>query len=293
MQYINTTASALPTLTYAYSVDAETSLPTPNITCLDSSTLRIRNVVSNPGMLYEILAHVDAPDGTVACTPLSSSGPSNATLTVTGGSKAWMTWVGETDYSMETGNAASNYSFQGTDPHSNLVALLYSTAISTQSYTSILEEHITDYSSLVNKFSLSLGQTPNFQTPTDKLVSSYRTHFGNPYLEWLLFNYGRYLLVCSARSTLPANLQGIWANGLTNAWGSGKILCRFVNAIDDRSLHQIIVSALASDTSPMLNLLLDSNVNIQMNYWFAEMTNLDVSHSLFNYFEVKNFPLRY
>lgn len=251
VQYVNTTAFALPTLTYAYSVDPETLLPTPNVTCLDSSTLRIRNVVSSPGMLYEILAHVEAPGGIVSCTPITASGPPNATLTVTGASEAWLTWVGDTDYSMEAGNAASDFSFQGTDPHNNLVTLLYSTAIGSKSYTSILDEHIADYSSLVNKFSLSLGQTPDFKTPTDKLVSSYHTSIGNPYLEWLLFNFGRYLLVCSARGTLPANLQGKWADGLVNAWGS--------------DYH--------------------SNINIQMNYWFAEMTNLDVSHSLFNYFE--------
>ncbi|KAL4063679.1 glycoside hydrolase family 95 protein, partial [Scleroderma citrinum] len=249
VQYVNTTAPALPTLTYAYSVDPETSLPIPNVTCLDGSTLRIRNVVSVPSMLYEILAHVEAPDGIVSCTTSTWPGPPNATLTVTGASEAWLTWVGETDYNMEAGNAASNFSFQGTDPHHNLVTLLYSTAISTESYTSVLKEHIVDYSSLVNKFSLSLGQTPDFKTPTDKLVSSYRTYVGNPYLEWLLFNYGRYLLICSARGTLPANLQGKWANKLENAWGS------------------------------------DSNINIQMNYWFAEMTNLDLSHSLFDYFE--------
>ena len=47
------------------------------------------------------------------------------------------------------------------------------------------------------------------------------------------------------------------------------------------------MSALVSDIRSMLNPLLDWNINIQMNYWFAEMTNLDVSHSLFNYFEVR------
>ena len=217
-------------------MDPEISLPFPNVTCLDSSTLRIRNVISSPGMLYEILAHVEAPGGIVSCTPMTASGPPNATLTVTGASEAWLTWVGDTDYSMEAGNATSNFSFQGTDPHNNLVVLLYSTALGSESYTSIVEEHVADYSSLVNKFSLSLGQTPDFRTPTDKLVSSYQTYIGNPYLEWLLFNYGRYLLVCSARGTLPANLQGKWADGLVNAWGSGKIISHFMNGINNTFL---------------------------------------------------------
>jgi len=44
---------------------------------------------------------------------------------------------------------------------------------------------------------------------------------GNVYIEWLLFNFGRYLLASSARGDLPANLQGKWANDLGNAWSAG------------------------------------------------------------------------
>lgn len=251
VQYINTTTSTLPTLTYAYSVAAETGLPLPNVTCLDSSTLLVRNIVFEPGMLYEFLLRVEAPGGEVSCAANAGSSPSNATLVVTGASEAWVTWFGDTDYDIAAGDFASNFSFQGPDPHNNLIDLMSSMHASTDSYTSVLNAHISDYTSHMDRFSISLGQTPNFKLSTDQIVASYQSHIGNPYLEWLLFNYGRYLLVSSARGTLPANLQGKWANAQVNAWGS--------------DYH--------------------SNVNIQMNYWFAEMTNLDVTNSLFNYFE--------
>ncbi|KAF9234336.1 glycoside hydrolase family 95 protein [Melanogaster broomeanus] len=234
LQYVNTTAKVLPSLSYAYSV-AETGLPTPNVTCFDNSTLRIRNYVYIPGMLYEILAQVVAPGGRVACSAVTDSNSPNATLHVTGASETWITLVGDTDYDMAAGNAASNYSFQGQDPHNSLVALLSSANLGFRSYSSILAEHIADYNSILSPFSLSLGQTPDLDTPTDQIVASYQTYVGNTYLEWLLEVL--YRQTC----------KGMWAEGSSNAWGA------------------------------------DSNINVQMNYWFAEMTNMDVVTPLFDY----------
>lgn len=63
-------------------------------------------------------------------------------------------------------------------------------------------------------------------TSADELMKRYQIDAtgnlaGNVYIEWLLFNFGRYLLASSARGGLPANLQGKWANGLGNAWSAG------------------------------------------------------------------------
>lgn len=250
VQYLNSTTShVLPIVTYAYTVAGIDGLPAPSVTCLDDRTLSIRNYVSIPGMLYEILAQAQAPGGLVSCSAVSGASPPNATLTVLGASEVWISWVGGTNYDMTAGNAAANYSFQGPDPHNNLVALLSSANRS--SYAEILNGHIKDYTSLVTPFSLSLGQTPDFNTPTDQILAEYRTSVGDAYLEWVLFNYGRYLLASSARGTLPANLQGVWADGYSNPWGA--------------DYH--------------------SNINIQMNYWAAELSNLDVTQSLFDYIE--------
>jgi alpha-L-fucosidase 2 len=223
VQYLNTTDSRdLPALTYAYTTAAEIGLPAPNVTCLDDATLSIRNYVSVPGMLYEILVQVQAPDGLISCSAVPGSNPPNATLTVTDASEAWISWFGGTNYNMTAGNAAANYSFQGSDPHNGLVALLSSANLGTTSYAELLDGHIKDYTSIVTRFSLDLGQTPEFNTPTDIILSGYDASVGNPYLEWVLFNYGRYLLASSARGTLPANLQGLWANGYSNPWSAGE-----------------------------------------------------------------------
>ena len=244
VQYINSTRP-LPPLSYAFSLGTETGLATPNVTCLDDSTLGIRGYVSNPGMLYEILAQVQAPGGTTTCSEVPGSSPPNATLSVNGASEAWITWIGDTNYNMAAGNAASNYSFEGPDPHSHLVGLLASANIKSTNYSSILAGHVADYQSIVGPFSLSLGQIPDFGTPTDKIVASYQTKVGNPYMEWLTFNFGRYLLASSARGTLPANLQGKWGDGWTNAWSAGtcSLLTTGLDSISyDRYMKQTTVS---------------------------------------------------
>ena len=286
VQYVNST-SPLPPLTYAFSVGAETGLPIPNVTCFDNSTLSIRGYVSDPGMLYEILAQVEAPGGAAACSAVPGSSPPNATLSINGTSEAWITWVGDTNYDMAAGNAAFNYSFQGPDPHNNVVNLLASANLKSTDYDSILAEHIADYQSIMGPFSLSLGQIPDFSTPTDQILALYQTNIGNTYLEWLIFNYGRYLLASSARGTLPANLQGKWADGLANPWSAGECSLGLDNICDNKSMKQTTVSTHRFSNQPACSTsLLDANINVQMNYWFAEMTNMDVVVPLFDYIEV-------
>ena len=77
---------------------------------------------------------------------------------------------------------------------------------------------------MYDNFALDLGQKPDLETPTDVLRSQYEVDTGNPYLEWVLFNYGRYLLAGSARGDLPANLQGKWAFDASNPWSGGKCM---------------------------------------------------------------------
>ncbi|KZT06742.1 glycoside hydrolase family 95 protein [Laetiporus sulphureus 93-53] len=246
IQYLNTSADSLPELTYAFSIALDAGLPVPNVTCYDQSTLMVRGLVNDPGMTYEVLARVYAsPSATVSCT---ASG-ANATISVENASEAWIFWVGGTNYDMYAGNAANGFSFAGPDPHDALLALLSGTNASDSTYADLLAAHVADYTSVMSSFSLSLGQTPDFATPTDQLKDAYQYNVGNPYLEWVLFNFGRYMLASSARGTLPPNLQGKWVETWSNAWGA------------------------------------DSNINIQMNHWFAEMTNMDVVIPLFDYIE--------
>ena len=178
-------------------------------------------------MVYELLFRVSVPPGAspliVQCSPLSvkSGGTPNATIQVSGGyiSEAWITWVGASDYAMNAGDFAHNFTFRGEDPHEALLSIASSV---TTSYQTALGDHISSYIALLHEpFSLSLGQTPKLDVPTDILRARYQVDVGDPYLEWLIFNLGRYLLASSAPGVLPANLQGVWADGWANAWSAG------------------------------------------------------------------------
>ncbi|KAK2467924.1 hypothetical protein APHAL10511_000219 [Amanita phalloides] len=266
VQHISTTSSSLfgssslPGLSYVFSSAPEAGLPTPNVTCLTTNTLSVRGTVSQSAtsMVYELLFRVSVSSGVsssvVQCIPLpvESGSPPNATIQVSGGStsEAWITWVGATDYSIDAGGYDHNFTFRGDDPHSGLLSRVSSATNS--SYQTSLDKHIASYNILVNDpFSLSLGQTPTLDVPTDVLIAKYQVDVGDPYLEWLTFNFGRYLLASSAPGVLPSNLQGVWADGWSNPWSA--------------DYH--------------------ANINIQMNYWIAEMTNLDVTYPLFDYLE--------
>ncbi|KAF8664131.1 hypothetical protein AX16_000821 [Volvariella volvacea WC 439] len=255
-QLANSRTATLPELSYVFSSAMEEGLPTPNITCHNSNTLRIRGLISSPrGMLYELLASVSSsgPSSKVTCVqfPVPFGAPFNASVIVTGAQEAWVTWVGDTNYDINAGDEAHSFSFQGPDPHDSLVRLLFPPSLpAVPNYARILKQHVDDFrTTLSGSFALSLGQTPDLNTPTDVLQANYKTDVGNPHLEWLLFNYGRYMLVSSGRSVLPANLQGKWAHGYGNAWSA------------------------------------DANINIQMNYWSADMTDIDVNKPLFDLLE--------
>jgi alpha-L-fucosidase 2 len=173
-------------------------------------------------MLYEILGRVQTTGGNISCAKADGiNGTANATLAVSDANEAWITWVGGTEYDMNAGDAAHNFSFHGSDPHDSLLTQLNEATGSNTSSSSILDQHVADYTAVISKFSLDLGQKPDLATPTDQLWQAYETDVGDSYVEWLLFNFGRYLLVGSSRGLLPANLQGKWASDVASAWSAG------------------------------------------------------------------------
>lgn len=115
------------------------------------------------------------------------------------------------------------------------------------SYNQLLSRHVDDYQRLFNRVSLDVGQTnPTVsQWSTDKRLVAYLKGGVDPDLEELFFQFGRYLLISSSRpGSLPANLQGIWNNSNNPPWR-----CDY-----------------------------HSDINVQMNYWPAEVTNLSECH---------------
>ncbi|KEP48164.1 glycoside hydrolase family 95 protein [Rhizoctonia solani 123E] len=243
------TVSSIPGgFSATFSFSSLDGLPTRNITCLDTNTIQLRGYAASPGMIYEILGKVQQSgpaNSSAGCVVGAKSG--DAMLVAKGSTEVWVDWVGGTEYSMETGNAASGYTFKGADPHAGLVALL--AKASGQNVPTALATHIADYRSALGGFSLNIGQKFDTIKTTAQLRKEYKTDIGNPYFEWLMFNYGRYMLVGSTRSYLPANLQGVWARDAGAPWSG--------------DYH--------------------ANINIQMNYWFAEMTNMKVTSALWDY----------
>lgn len=107
-------------------------------------------------------------------------------------------------------------------------------------YDALLDEHISDYSSLFGRVDLSLGGE-SVDLPTPERLERYRSGASDPGLEELYYQFGRYLLIASSRpGNLPANLQGIWHNGIGGPW----------------------------------NVDYHNNINIQMNYWPSCSANL-------------------
>lgn len=121
-------------------------------------------------------------------------------------------------------------------------------------WNKVLEDHVTQFSELMGRVSLQLGNAASTLT-TKALVdyyatSSNRNKAGGLFLEQLYFQYGRYLEI-SCNNVLinaPANLQGIWNDDSnTSFWHC--------------DIH--------------------TDVNVQMNYWPAEVTNLSAMHTPF------------
>lgn len=111
----------------------------------------------------------------------------------------------------------------------------------------LLAGHVADYQSLFNRFQLDLGASPPAAAalPTNERTVQYHKGGTDPDFEELFTQYGRYLLIsCSRPGGLPANLQGLWNDSNKPPWRS--------------DYH--------------------SNINVQMNYWPAEPTNLGELH---------------
>ncbi|WP_115375094.1 glycoside hydrolase family 95 protein [Adhaeribacter pallidiroseus] len=111
-------------------------------------------------------------------------------------------------------------------------------------YKQLLNRHLTEYQPYFKRVSFNLF-TGEDKLPTDERLANFKNNSTDQHLYELLFQYGRYLLIASSRpGTLPANLQGIWTNKLQTPWNG--------------DYH--------------------TNINIQMNYWPAEVTNLPEMH---------------
>ncbi len=168
-------------------------------------------------------------------------------VTVTGADEILVLLTGCTDYDP----VAAGY-VSGTDQIAARNAATIAAAAG-KTWASLLADHEADYQPIFDRCRLALdGAAANMTT--DKLVDTYAklttktalTKSANArQLEQLYFHYGRYMLIASSRGIdLPNNLQGIWNHKNAAPW------CSDIHA----------------------------NINIQMNYWPAEVTNLSDMH---------------
>ncbi len=148
--------------------------------------------------------------------------------------------------------AGTNYTpnpslnWRGKHPHELITNRIHAAA--RKNFDELLREHVADYQKLFDRFQIELGTTAPEQgdLPTIERLRAYsKAQSVDPDLEELFVQYGRYLLIASSRpGDLPANLQGNWNDSNSPPWRS--------------DYH--------------------SNINIQMNYWLAEPTNLAELH---------------
>jgi alpha-L-fucosidase 2 len=92
---------------------------------------------------------------------------------------------------------------------------------------------------------LASSNTTASSLPTNERLAAFKNNTNDPGLAALYFQFGRYLLISSSRpGSMPANLQGLWAWQMSPPWNA--------------DFH--------------------TNINVQMNYWPAETTNLPEMH---------------
>ncbi len=140
--------------------------------------------------------------------------------------------------------AATDYNFSkldvdpAIDPSATCKRILE--GVDSGSFDAILKAHIAEHGSMFNRVAFNMG-TPS-DLPTDQRLARVKAGETDLSLVTLYFQYGRYMLMNSSRKpgVLPANLQGVWNEDMKAAWNS--------------DFH--------------------TNINIQMNYWPAEVCNL-------------------
>jgi alpha-L-fucosidase 2 len=136
---------------------------------------------------------------------------------------------------------AAATSFRARDPEAASARVLNTR----RTYQALLARHLSDHRGLFRRVKLRLGAEDRDTVPTDVRLAALRAGRADSSLAATYFQFGRYLLIASSRAgTQAATLQGLWNDDVRPAWGSKYTI----------------------------------NVNTEMNYWPAEVTNLAECH---------------
>jgi alpha-L-fucosidase 2 len=156
-------------------------------------------------------------------------------LVIAGADEAVLLFTAATDYDLDSMNFD-----RSRDPGAIADQLLQQAL--TKDWDQLRADHEHDHRAMYERVSLDLGGSEANEVPTDIRLNRVKKGAADPALAALYFQYGRYLLMGSSRSPgrLPANLQGIWNKDMWAAWEADYHL----------------------------------NINLQMNYWPADLCNL-------------------
>jgi alpha-L-fucosidase 2 len=160
---------------------------------------------------------------------------SGPALKVTGAREVTIRLTAATDFSIE------KLDFDRTiDPAATCKKIL--DAADDKSDKDLMKRHLAEYQPMFNRVALDLGGSALDSIPTNDRLVRMKSGGEDNALIAMYFQYGRYLLMGSSRgpATLPANLQGVWNKDMNAAWNA--------------DFH--------------------TNINLQMNYWPAEVCNL-------------------
>ena len=166
-----------------------------------------------------------------------STRATDSTITITGATQATVYIVNATSF-----NGARRHPVREAAPYLERAADRAWHTVNLD-YGDFRRRHVADYQALFGRFRMRLGSSAAADgSTTDRLLRDYGSrHEADRYLETLYAQYGRYLLIsCSRTPGVPANLQGLWANKLRSPW---------------RGNYTV-------------------NINLEENYWPAEVANL-------------------
>lgn len=218
-------------------------------------TFRLRYNREQDAATYKINDHKLGIEGQICDLPKEDAGPAGLHMKfaglIHGINQGGTMQVSSNAFYVENADtvtfyftAATDYNFsklnydRDIDPAKTCKSIL--DKIENKPYNVIKEQHISEHSKLFNRVSFNMGEKSDL--PTDERLKRIKEGKIDLSLITLYFQYGRYLLMNSSRypGILPANLQGIWNKDMTAPWNS--------------DFH--------------------TNINIQMNYWPAEVCNL-------------------
>ncbi len=192
-----------------------------------------------------LIAKVDGP-GTKFQTSLIAT-PDKGKLEATDSSLV-ITNSNSVTFVLTIATSFVNYKDISGDPAAKCEKIL--SDISGKDYNTLKNTHLKDFSGLMGRVHLKIGDPMMNEKPTDVRIADLKKGLSDPELLSKIFQFGRYILVSSSRAgSEPANLQARWNQDLLPNWGSKYTI----------------------------------NINTEMNYWPAEVTNLtECTPPLFN-----------